>query len=62
MKTGLMIFGLAAVLSGLIWAAQGAGYFPYPRESFMINESKWVAIGLVTAFAGLVAMIVSRRV
>jgi len=62
MKNVLMIGGAVAVMSGLIWAAQGAGYFPYPRESFMINESKWVAIGLVTAFVGLVAMIVSRRV
>jgi hypothetical protein len=61
MKTGLTIFGWVAVLSGLTWAAQGAGYFPYPRESFMINESRWVAIGLATAFFGLVALIASRR-
>lgn len=61
MKILLRVAGVVAVLSGLVWAAQGAGYFPYPRESFMINETRWIYIGLVTAVAGLAALLLSRR-
>ncbi|HTQ82327.1 MAG TPA: hypothetical protein VMI47_03595 [Pseudolabrys sp.] len=57
-----MIAGILLTLAGLVWAAQGSGYFPYPAESFMINESKWIYIGLATAIAGVVLMALSRRV
>jgi hypothetical protein len=61
MRTGLLIIGFLALLAGLVWAAQGAGYFPYPASSFMINQSRWVYIGLVTAAAGCLLIIISRR-
>ncbi len=61
MKTIVMIAGVVAVLSGLVWAAQGAGIFPYPRSSFMVNESRWIYIGLVTALGGIAAIILARR-
>jgi len=57
-----LIAGILLTLAGLVWAAQGSGYFPYPAESFMINESKWIYIGLATAIAGVVLMALSRRV
>ena len=56
MKTGLLIAGVILVLSGLVWAAQGSGHFPYPASSFMIDNSRWITIGLVTAAAGAVAI------
>lgn len=59
-RTALLVFGLFAIVSGLIWAAQGAGYFPYPAESFMVNQSPWIYRGLGFAVVGLVAVIVSR--
>jgi len=53
--------GLLMVLLGLIWIAQGSGYFPYPSSSFMINQSIWVLWGIIMAAAGLaVAVIISR--
>ena len=61
MKTGLMIVGILALLCGLIWFAQGAGYFPYPRSSFMINQTRWVYIGLAVAAAGAVATVAALK-
>ncbi|WP_334546453.1 hypothetical protein [Rhizobium leguminosarum] len=49
------------ILLGLIWIAQGSGYFPYPSSSFMINQSIWVLWGGIMAVAGLaVTVIISR--
>jgi hypothetical protein len=62
MKSVLFIVGILLTLAGLVWAAQGSGYFPYPASSFMINESKWIYIGLATAVAGVVLIMLSRRV
>ena len=61
MKTGLLIIGIVALLAGLVWAAQGSGYFPYPAQSFMINDSRWIAIGLATAAVGAVAIVIALR-
>jgi hypothetical protein len=56
----LRLAGFFAVVIGLIWAAQGAGYFPYPQSSFMIGETPWIYRGLVLAMAGVVAIVLSR--
>jgi uncharacterized membrane protein len=61
MKTLMIIVGVVAVAMGLLWAAQGAGYFPYPASSFMINDAMWVYYGLGTAVAGLIVISVARR-
>ena len=61
MKTALLIVGILVLLAGLVWAAQGSGYFPYPARSFMINETRWVTIGLATAAVGAVLAIVAWR-
>jgi len=61
MKSALLIAGILVTLAGLVWAAQGSGYFPYPASSFMIDESKWIYIGLATAVAGVVLIVLSRR-
>jgi hypothetical protein len=61
MKTLLTSAGALAIAMGLLWAAQGAGYFPYPSESFMINNTRWIYYGLATAFAGVVLVLVARR-
>ena len=49
MKTVLSAIGALIVVAGLIWAAQGAGWFPYPSSSFMVDNSRWIYIGLATA-------------
>ena len=61
MKTALLVVGILAILMGVIWIGQGTGYFPYPAESFMINEMPWAYRGAVLAIIGLVAAVVSRR-
>ena len=61
MKTGLLIVGTLAVLCGVIWVAQGAGYFPYPASSFVINQTRWVYIGLAVAAAGAVAVVAALK-
>jgi len=60
MKTMLVIAGIILLLAGTVWWAQGAGYFPYPAESFMINQARWIYIGLATAVVGA-ALIVAAR-
>ena len=61
MNSALLIAGILLTLAGLVWAAQGSGYFPYPASSFMIDESKWIYIGLATAVAGVALIALSRR-
>jgi hypothetical protein len=60
-RTALLIVGILAALIGLVWMGQGTGYFPYPRTSFMIDQMPWVYRGVILAVAGLIAIIVSRR-
>jgi hypothetical protein len=61
MKTALLIVGTLAILVGLIWVGQGTGYFPYPAQSFMINQMPWVYWGALLAALGLAAVAISRR-
>ena len=61
LKFALLIFGALLIVAGLIWAAQGSGYFPYPASSFMIDETKWVYLGALTAVVGVVLLFVARR-
>jgi hypothetical protein len=61
MKTLLTVVGIILLLAGLVWAAQGSGYFPYPAESFMISQTRWVYYGAATAIVGLLIIIFARR-
>ena len=61
MKMLLLVAGVIAIAMGLLWAAQGAGYFPYPSSSFMINNVQWVYYGLATAIGGAVLVMLARR-
>lgn len=59
-RISLLVFGVIAILMGLVWIGQGTGYFPYPSSSFMINQMPWVYRGIVLAALGLIAIVVSR--
>ena len=61
MRAMLRAAGIVAILVGCVWAAQGAGIFPYPRESFMINQTPWIWYGAILALVGVVAVAMSRR-
>jgi len=62
MRNVLLSVGVMAILVGVIWIGQGTGYFPYPRSSFMINDTAWAYYGIALAVLGLDAVAVSRRI
>ena len=61
MRTVFLVIGIIATLFGLVWIGQGTGYFPYPKQSFMINQTPWVYYGMVLAVIGLGLIWYSRR-
>jgi hypothetical protein len=62
MRVPLTVIGIVLLLAGLVFVGQGSGYFPYPAESFMIGETRWVQYGAAIAVAGLVILLAARRV
>jgi hypothetical protein len=61
MKTLLTFAGFFLLAMGLLWAGQGAGYIPWPAESFMISQTKWIYYGGMTAAVGLLMILFARR-
>jgi len=61
MKSLLTIIGLVVLLAGLFFTAQGSGLIPWPPESLMINQTKWIYYGLGIAIVGLVLIVLARR-
>jgi len=59
MRRALFWIGIIALLMGAVWIGQGTGYFPYPRESFMIDEMPWAWRGAGLAVAGLIALAIA---
>lgn len=60
-KTTALVIGILAIIVGLVWIGQGSGYFPYPAESFMINQQPWILRGAILAIIGVVVVGWSRR-
>ncbi len=58
----LLIAGALGLCLGLLFVGQGTGLFPYPRSSFMIDQSAWAYRGVGLATLGAAAMIVSRSI
>jgi hypothetical protein len=61
MKTALLLLGLLALLTGLLWVAQGAGLVHWPASSFMIDQRPWIARGAIFALVGIVLIVLARR-
>lgn len=61
MKIVLLIVGILAVLSGLLWMGQGTGYVMWPASSFMLQQRQWALWGALLAVAGVVLILWSRR-
>jgi len=61
MQTLLTIIGIMAVLAGLVFIGQGSGYFPYPAESFMISQTRWMYYGSGMAVVGILLVVWARR-
>ncbi len=58
-KIAYFVAGLL-ILVGLIWMGQGSGYFPYPAESFMIDQTPWIYWGAVAVVVGVVLIVATR--
>jgi hypothetical protein len=61
MQTFFTAIGIALLLMGLVFIGQGSGYFPYPADSFMISQTRWVYYGAAIAVVGLLVIVVARR-
>jgi hypothetical protein len=61
MKSLLTLIGLLLLAAGVLFMGQGSGYIPWPAESFMISQTRWVYYGGVIAIVGLVLAILGRR-
>ena len=60
MKLVLLIIGIAAVLTGLLWIGQGTGFVHWPESSFMIDQRPWITRGAILAAVGAILIIASR--
>jgi len=61
MKALLTLIGIVAVIAGLFFMGQGAGYIRWPAESFMISATQWIYCGGSIAIAGLLLIGLARR-
>jgi hypothetical protein len=61
MKALLLIVGIVLLAAGLFFAGQGAGIIPWPAESFMVSNVRWVYYGGFIAAAGLCIVLYARR-
>lgn len=61
LRTILLILGLAMALTGLLWIGQGLGYIQWPASSFMLDQRVWADYGAALAVAGLLLLLVARR-
>lgn len=57
----MRVFGVALLLSGLLWTLQGLGLVMWPAESFMLGQREWATYGLIAAAAGALLIWLSRR-
>ena len=56
----LTLLGWVLVIAGLLFVGQGSGWFPYPRQSFMVGASPWITRGAAIAVAGCVLLFLAR--
>ena len=58
----LIAIGVLMTLIGLMWIGQGLGYVRWPASSFMIAQRQWADYGTGLAVAGLLLVLVARRI
>ena len=61
MKTLLLIFGVAALLMGLLWIGQGTGVIQWPASSFMLYQRPWALRGAILAVVGIALILLAQR-
>lgn len=58
----LLSIGVLMTLMGMLWIGQGLGYVHWPQSSFMLDERPWADRGAALAVAGLLLILVARRI
>jgi len=61
MRTLLAFLGIILLIAGVVFMGQGSGYFPYPAESFMISQIRWIYYGAAIAIVGALILISALR-
>jgi len=57
----LLSVGVLMALMGMLWIGQGLGYVHWPESSFMLDQRPWADRGVALAVAGLLLILVARR-
>jgi hypothetical protein len=55
-----IVAGIALILGGLVWMAQGLN-LPFAPRSFMTADRNWIVIGAATVLAGGILVWLGRR-
>ena len=61
LRVVLAVFGVLAILMGLLWIGQGLGFIHWPASSFMLDQRPWATRGLILAGIGVILIGLSRR-
>ncbi len=60
-----MLIGILALIAGIFFACQGAGYIHWPAvqpgQFTMVNSSAWIYRGGAIAVIGLIVILLARR-
>ena len=51
MRTLLVVIGIALILGGLVWIAQGLN-LPFAPRSFMTSDRTWIVFGAIAVMGG----------
>ncbi len=57
----LLLFGILAILMGLLWIGQGLGLIMWPASSFMLGDPVWSVNGSLLVVCGALAAWLARR-
>lgn len=62
MRTLVFLLGILLLAAGCLFMAQGSGVVNWPSSSFMLGQQVWVTYGAIIAVAGLVLILLGRRI
>jgi hypothetical protein len=62
LRAASLFVGILATFVGLVWLAQGLGYIPVTSTPRIMNLRPWTYGGIALAVAGIVIIVVSRRI
>jgi hypothetical protein len=57
-RIALIVVGVIALLTGLVWAGQGVNLIP---GSVMTGDRTWLWIGLILGVVGIILLVVGLR-